>query len=172
MSRGSEIVPFSICFVCAGNICRSPMAEIVFLTRVEQAGLAQWVTATSAGIGDWHVGERADQRTLDALATRGYDGSKHRAKQFDGAWFPTLDLVVALDRTHLRSLQHSAPTASDQEKVSLLMSFDASANGIWDVPDPYYSDTQTFDRVLGMIERASLALFRQLEPAIRQGALR
>ncbi|WP_195706655.1 low molecular weight protein-tyrosine-phosphatase [Paramicrobacterium fandaimingii] len=172
MSRATEIVPFSICFVCAGNICRSPMAEIVFLSRARQAGLSQWVTATSAGIGDWHVGERADQRTLDALSARGYDGSMHRAKQFDENWFPNLDLVVALDRTHLRSLQHSAPTASDQTKVSLLMSFDDSADRTWDVPDPYYSSAETFDQVLGMIERASLALFRQLEPAIRQGALR
>ncbi|MCW4459113.1 low molecular weight protein-tyrosine-phosphatase [Microbacterium sp. MPKO10] len=172
MSRGSEVVPFSICFVCAGNICRSPMAEIVFQTRVAQAGLSPWVTATSAGIGDWHVGERADQRTLDALSARGYDGARHRAKQFDSAWFPNLDLVVALDRSHLRALTHSAPTASDRDKVALLMSFDDAAEGIWEVPDPYYSDAETFDQVLGMIERASLALFRQLEPAIRQGALR
>lgn len=172
MSRDSEVVPFSICFVCAGNICRSPMAEVVFTDLAERAGLSQWVRATSAGIGDWHVGERADTRTIDVLAAHGYDGSFHRAKQFDAAWFPNLDLVVALDRSHLRALQSSAPSESDREKVSLLLSFDAAADGVWDVPDPYYDDERAFESVLGMIESASLALFRQLEPAIRQGAIR
>lgn len=137
-----------------------------------RAGLAPWVSVTSAGTGDWHVGEQADRRTVDALAARGYDGSSHRAKQFDSAWFPRLDLIVALDRGHERALRDWAPTPADADKVTLLMTFDSSHSGVLDVPDPYYADARTFDRVLGMIEGASLALFRQLEPAIRQGAFR
>ncbi|WP_091182366.1 low molecular weight protein-tyrosine-phosphatase [Paramicrobacterium humi] len=172
MPPSDQIVPYRVCFVCAGNICRSPMAEAVFRARVEKAGLTPWVSVTSAGTGDWHVGEQADARTLDALAARGYDAGWHRAKQFDSAWFPQLDLVVALDRGHERALRDWAPTPADADKVSLLMSFDTTYPGILDVPDPYYADARTFDRVLGMIEGASLALFRQLEPAIRQGALR
>ena len=62
-----------------------------------------------------------------------------------------------------------APTEADQSKVQLLMSFDPEQSGTMDVPDPYYSDAAMFDTVLLAIERASNALFRQLEPAIRQG---
>jgi protein-tyrosine phosphatase len=124
------------------------------------------------GTGDWHVGEQADQRTIAALARRGYDGAAHRAKQFDSAWFPALDLVVALDRSHDRILKAWAPTETDRGKVQLLLSFDPQSGPTMDVPDPYYADDATFDRVLGMIEGASRKLFRQLEPAISQGATR
>ncbi|MFT4213204.1 MAG: low molecular weight protein-tyrosine-phosphatase [Microbacterium sp.] len=159
--------PFRVVFVCSGNICRSPMAEVVFRDLADRAGFADRVTSTSAGTGDWHVGERADARTIDALARRGYDGTRHRARQFTPEDFDQHDLVVALDRSHERILSSWARTMADADKLALLLSFDAAAGGNLDVPDPYYADPAMFDEVLGMIESASRALFRQLEPAIR-----
>lgn len=157
---------FRVVFVCTGNICRSPMAEVVFRTLAASAGLGERIGATSAGTGDWHVGERADHRTLAALHRRGYDGASHRARQFATADFAANDLVVALDRSHERILRSWARSEEDRDKISLLLSFDAEATG-QDVPDPYYDDEAAFDDVLSMIERAGRALFRQLEPAIR-----
>ncbi|QOC26977.1 low molecular weight phosphotyrosine protein phosphatase [Microbacterium hominis] len=159
--------PFRVVFVCTGNICRSPMAEIVFRDVSERAGLGDRVVSTSSGTGDWHVGERADARTLDALQRRGYDGARHRARQFTLDDFESNDLVVALDRSHERILSTWARTTADADKLALLLSFDADAHGNLDVPDPYYAGPEMFDDVLGMIESASRALFRQLEPAIR-----
>ncbi|WP_309067893.1 low molecular weight protein-tyrosine-phosphatase [Microbacterium sp.] len=158
--------PFRVVFVCTGNICRSPMAEVVFRTLAVDAGLGDRVTSSSAGTGDWHVGERADARALAALDRRGYDGSAHRARQFTVTAFHDNDLVVALDRSHERILRHWAQDDDHRDRISLLTSFDATAAAP-DVPDPYYADDRAFDDVLGMIESASRALFRQLEPAIR-----
>ena len=158
--------PFRVVFVCTGNICRSPMADVVFRWVAESAGLGSRVASTSAGTGDWHVGERADQRTLEALERRGYDGSRHRARQFGHADFTSADLIVALDRSHERILHGWARSEADADKIALLMTFDAAA-GMLDVPDPYYAGPGMFDEVLGMIESASRSLFRQLEPAIR-----
>ena len=59
--------PFRVVFVCTGNICRSPMADVVFRWFAEHAGLGDRVVSTSAGTGEWHVGEQADQRTLRGL---------------------------------------------------------------------------------------------------------
>lgn len=159
--------PYRVVFVCTGNICRSPMAEVVFRGFAHHAGLARHVVSSSAGTGDWHVGERADQRTLAALERRGYDGGAHRARQFTAADFARNDLVVALDRSHERILRGWAPTESDVDKIVLLLSFDDLQPGVLDVPDPYYAGPEKFDEVLGMIERACRGLFRQLEPAIR-----
>lgn len=162
--------PFRVIFVCTGNICRSPMAEVVFRDLAQRQGLGLRIVSSSASTGEWHVGERADQRTLDALDARGYDGSLHRARPFTAASFAENDLVVALDRTHERILREWARDEDQEGKVTLLMSFDREADGM-DVPDPYYADTETFDYVLAMIETAARGLFRQLEPALRQSRM-
>jgi protein-tyrosine phosphatase len=164
-----ESALFRICFVCTGNICRSPMAEAVFRDLVKTAGYEGAVTVMSAGTGDWHVGEHSDARTIEALAARGYDGSRHRAKQFDPEWFDSLDLVVVFDRSQERILRAWANTDQDRGKVQMLLSFDSDQAAQVDVPDPYYSDAAMFGRVLGMIEKSSAALFRQIEPGIRRG---
>jgi protein-tyrosine phosphatase len=166
---GDAAQPFRVSFVCTGNICRSPMAEVVLRSLAERAGLGDRIAIESAATGDWHVGEQADQRTIDALERRGYDGTHHRARQFDAADFPALDLVVAFDRGQARILRNQAPSSVDLDKVRLLLEFDPELAPLQDVPDPYYSDDATFDRVLGMIERSTSALFRQLAPALRQG---
>ncbi|MFC0680375.1 low molecular weight protein-tyrosine-phosphatase [Lysobacter korlensis] len=159
---------FRVCFVCTGNICRSPMAEVVFRNLAARRGMESSISVMSAGTGDWHVGEQADARTLAALSARGYDGIEHRAKQFDRAWFDRFDLIVAFDRSSERILRAWAGDEADRAKIHLLLSFDPAAAAI-DVPDPYYSDASRFDAVLSMIERASAGLISQIEPAIRQG---
>lgn len=164
-----ESALFRICFVCTGNICRSPMAEVVFVDMVQRAGYEKVIAVMSAGTGDWHVGEKADDRTIVALDRRGFDGSAHRARQFDPNWFGQLDLIVAFDRSQERILRNWAPSEADRSKVQLLLSFD-SEQQLQDIPDPYYSDATLFNTVLQMIHQASAALFRQIEPAVRQGA--
>ena len=159
--------PFRVIFVCTGNICRSPMAEVVFRDLAEHQGLGSRIVSRSAGTGDWHLGERADHRTIDSLARRGYDGSQHRAKQFTAASFLENDLIVALDRTHERILREWARDEDQEGKVTLLLGFDPDAS-THDVPDPYYAGPEMFDSVLAMIETATRGLFRQLEPALRQ----
>jgi protein-tyrosine phosphatase len=163
-----ESALFRICFVCTGNICRSPMAEVVFRDLVKKAGYDGAVAVISAGTGDWHVGEHSDARTIAALSAKGYDGSRHRAKQFDTEWFENLDLVIVFDRSQERILRAWASTEIDRGKVRLLMSFAGDGAQV-DVPDPYYSDAAMFDSVLEMIERSSAALFSQIEPGIRRG---
>ena len=78
-----------MCFVCSGNICRSPMAEVVLRELARRAGAQDAVEVDSAGTGDWHVGHEADRRALRVLAEAGYDGSTHRARQFDRRGWPS-----------------------------------------------------------------------------------
>ena len=160
---------FRICFVCTGNICRSPMAEAIFRQLLARGGYARRVGVSSAATGDWHVGEPADPRTVTALSARGYDATRHRARQFDPEWFSELDLIIAFDRGQERTLREWAQSDQERAKVQLLLTFEPDGSGTMDVPDPYYSDAALFDSVLGTIERASIALFHQLEPGIRQG---
>jgi len=162
--------PFRVCFVCSGNICRSPMGEVVLRRLAEDAGLGHPVEVDSAGTGDWHIGERADPRAVAALAARGYDGSAHRARQFDPRWFAQRDLVVALDRGHERTLRSWASTDVDRVKVRLLRSFEPGrgdavgrrSDADLDIPDPFYSGQQAFADVLAQVERACEALLEHM----------
>lgn len=151
-----------VCFVCLGNICRSPMAEAVFRHLVAEAGLAGEVEVASAGTADWNVGDNADRRALAALARRGYDGRSHRARQFAHESFAAYDLVVALDRDNEHALRQLA--ADDQValgKIRLLRSFAGEAVGDLDVPDPYHGDDEGFDHVLDLVEEGARALLAE-----------
>ncbi|MBV1939784.1 low molecular weight protein-tyrosine-phosphatase [Streptomyces sp. BV286] len=150
-------MPYRVCFVCTGNICRSPMAESVFRARVAEAGLDGLVEVDSAGTGGWHEGDGADPRTVSVLETNGYE-SGHAARQFLTGWFSRLDLVIALDAGHLRALRRLAPTPADAEKVRLLRSYDPAAGDDLDVPDPYYGGMGGFEECLEMVEAASPGL--------------
>lgn len=151
--------------VCLGNICRSPMAAAVLQSRVEQNGLADDIVVESAGTGSWHVGEQADPRARAALTRRGYDGEGHRARQFSGASFDGVDLVLAMDRDNLRTLRRLAADDADAARVMLLREFDPEAvdGGDQAVPDPYYGDERGFEAGLDIIERSVDGLLAQLQ---------
>jgi protein-tyrosine phosphatase len=155
-----EDVRFRICFVCLGNICRSPIAEVVMRSLLDERGLGDRVEVSSAGTGDWHIGERADRRTLAVLKRHGYDGSAHRARQFSTDSFADCDLVVAMDQANVAELRRLAGD-EDAPTVRLLREYDADATGT-DVPDPYYGGDEGFDEVLAMVETACRGLLDEI----------
>jgi protein-tyrosine phosphatase len=158
---------YRICFVCLGNICRSPMAEVVMRQQLHNAGLEDRVELSSAGTGDWHVGETADPRAVDVLGRHGYDGSQHRARQFVRDMFDDNDLVVAMDGDNLAALRRLAPQ-DRVDDVVLLRSFDPDADGT-DVPDPYYGGARGFDEALAMVESACRGMLAWLQDEILTG---
>ena len=154
---------YRICFVCLGNICRSPIAEVVMQTLLDERGLSDRVELSSAGTGDWHIGECADKRALAVLERHGYDGSRHRAKQFTREAYGACDLVLAMDSANVSVLRRLAPDG-DVTKVRLLREFDEGAADS-DVPDPYYGGDEGFDEVLAMVESACAGLIDWLVPS-------
>ncbi|WP_039938370.1 low molecular weight protein-tyrosine-phosphatase [Streptomyces himastatinicus] len=161
--------PYRVCFVCTGNICRSPMAESIVRAHAEGAGFDGLVEWDSAGTGPWHEGDGADRRAIAVLTDHGYE-QDHVARQFQPAWFAELDLVIALDSGHLRELRALAPTPRDAAKVRLLRDYDPDADpdapGGLDVPDPYFGGTDGFEEVLEMIEAASGGLLDAVAEAL------
>lgn len=138
-----------IVFVCTGNICRSPMAEAVFVDALRREGLTYRVRVSSAGTGAWHVGDCADPRAAETLRRAGYSCA-HVATQL-GPQHLSADLLVALDYGHLVTLRR---LVAEPDRVVLLRSFDQSAGRDLNVPDPYYGGKHGFDTVLSMVRAA------------------
>lgn len=151
-----------IAFVCLGNICRSPTADVVVRHHLEQAGLDD-VEVASSGTGDWHVGEPMDERSAARLAAAGYDPSGHRARTFTVDWFDRHDLILTMDAANRADVLALARDDTDRAKVRMFRSFDPQApSPDADVPDPWYGGPDTFDEVLGIIERTAHQIVRHL----------
>lgn len=153
-----------IAFVCLGNICRSPTAEIVTRRMLEEAGLGD-IEVESCGTGGWHVGEPMDPRTARVLSTAGYDPSLHRARQFGPSWYDH-DLIVVMDRANHADVLEELP-AERHDRVVMFRSYDPETDPgrpVPDVPDPWYGGEQGFRDVLAIVERASRGLVESLAP--------
>lgn len=145
-----------VCFVCLGNICRSPTAEAVMRRLVDEAGLGAVITLDSAGTGGWHVGELADPRTRAAAARRGL-AMPHRARQLTRADGDAFDLLVVMDAANLRAARAIVGDGARAE-LRLLRSYDPSAAPGAEVPDPYAGGAAGFEEVLDQCERACAGL--------------
>ena len=156
---------YRISFVCTGNICRSPMAEVITRSLAERTELSDGtdlgshLEVRSAGTGPWHEGEPMHPLAADALVRAGYPRHPHVAHQFSRADLGRLDFVVGLDRRHQQTLRG---LGVDPGRLALLRSFDPASGVGADVPDPYYGDEAVFDQCLRMIEASSAGLVASL----------
>lgn len=149
-----------VLFVCLGNICRSPTAEGVLRHQLTEAGLAEVIEVASAGTGDWHVGNPPDSRTRRAAQLRGYDLSAQRAQQVSVEDFHRYDLILAMDKSNLSSLQAMRPGHASAELDLFLRRYEGMLD---EVPDPYYGGEQGFEHVLDLIEAACRGLVIELK---------
>ena len=151
-----------ICFVCLGNIVRSPLGEHMFKHLAQQAGVAARYTVDSAGTGSWHVGESPDRRMRRVAARHGlnYDGS---ARQFRQSYFDQYDWIIAMDTENRTNLQRLARSPQDTAKIHLMRAFDPQAKPNASVPDPYYGGIDGFEEVYQIVECACQGLLAALE---------
>ncbi len=151
----------SVCFVCLGNICRSPTAEGVFTKLVVDAGLRGKIKIDSAGTGAWHKGELADKRARAEAGKRGIELTSV-ARQFTRTDFDRHDLIVAMDQSNVADLGAMARNSGDREKIRLFRSFDPMSPKDAEIPDPYYGGLDGFARVFDLCEAASRGLLAYL----------
>ena len=152
--------PYRVCLVCLGNICRSPMAETVLRAELAAAGLDGAVVVDSAGTGDWHVGDAMDPGARSALASRGHDGSAHRARQIQPSWLSRYDLILAMDSRNLADLRRMA-SGGDADRIRLF----GEAGGLGetsDIPDPWGGGPDEFGHVLDLLGAAAPVIATRL----------
>lgn len=151
--------------VCMGNVCRSPMAQMVTLHLAEQAGLARNIQVDSAGTHAGRGSERPDPRAQTVLSGRGYPIGKSRSRQVTERDFGHYDLILAMDQTNLNDLRLICPT-DHTHKLRLFLEH-AHDVDVRDVPDPYYGNVQGFERVLDLCEAGARSLVEHYQTAAR-----
>ena len=168
--------PYRVMTVCTGNICRSPMAEVVLRDRFEQAGLGDVVVVDSTGISDEEHDRPLDRRAQRVLAAHGYTVPQHRARQVTPVDLTTRDLVLAMTSTHAQALRNLARGDVGLEgRVRMYRSFDASAptagpEHLLDVDDPWYGDQEGFEVTLEEVEAAADAIVDHVRTELDLGA--
>ena len=141
--------PLRIVFVCLGNICRSPLAEVVVRGQAEKRGLAYQFEFASAGTGDWHVGGSADPRSAEKAQQYGLDLSSHRAQQITASKLSQWDWFVAMDDTNRRNL---LAMGVPSERLLMMRQFESGRDVVADVPDPYYGGEHGFEDAYQMLK--------------------
>ena len=149
-----------VLFVCMGNICRSPTAEAVFRTQVEQAGLHQHIHIDSAGTHAYHVGAPPDSRAQAAGSKRGYEMAHLRGRRVSDKDFAEFDYILAMDMDNLSILQDKCPD-EHAHKVGLYLQY-AKNFTEREVPDPYYGGASGFEHVLDLVEDAGQGLLEMI----------
>ena len=154
--------PYRILTVCTGNICRSPVAEVVLRSRLDDAGLGGRVVVDSGGTSSDEEGAPVDRRARAVLAAHGYDVPRHVARQVEAPWLGQRDLVLAMTAQHARWLRRRAPEGA-RDRVRLYRSFDpaapaGAAEEELDIADPWYGGPEDFEATLAEVEAGADAV--------------
>jgi len=148
---------YKIVFVCLGNICRSPLAEVIFKKLVGEKGKEKGFLIESRGIGGWYAGEGAHPETLRNAKKHRLDLTKHRSKQLTKKDLKEFDIIVAMDRSNLRDIKRMNPKGS--KKIFLIRDYDDKRDSP-DVPDPFYEGG--FEEVYQILRRSCSNLLETL----------
>jgi protein-tyrosine phosphatase len=152
--------PFRVLFVCMGNICRSPAAEIVFRQKVEEAGLTGRIEIDSAGTIGYHAGHAPDARMSATLKKRGYSIAG-KARQILSADLQNFDLVLVMDSENLANVRALDRAGHFHAKIRRFTDY-CTRHESDEVPDPYYGGQDGFDHVADLVEDAAEGLLKEI----------
>lgn len=153
---------FRVCFVCLGNICRSPTAEGVLQHLIDERGLGDRLSVDSAGTAAYHIGKRPDARSIATAKRRGVE-LPGVARQFTTEDFDRFDLILVMDHSNEQNVFRLARDERDRQKVRLFRAFEPEAGERAEVPDPYYGGDEGFEEVFDICERSARGLIEYLE---------
>jgi len=140
-----------VLFVCLGNICRSPLAEAIFQTKVAQRKLDHLVEVNSCGTSNYHIGDPPDPRTIRNAKKNGVE-INHRGRQLSPNDIDQYDFIIAMDKSNYKNILSIDGATEQSHKISLLRNFSNEQDA--EVPDPYYGEERDFQNVFDILDRS------------------
>ena len=151
-------MPVKILMVCLGNICRSPLAEGILASKLPKENFL----VSSAGTGNWHVGNKPDERSIAVAKKNGLDISSQKGIHFISSFLEDYDYVFAMDSTNYTDIINLATNDAQKNKVHLILNELFPGENV-DVPDPYYGMQNGFDMVYKMLDDSCTILANKLK---------
>ena len=143
--------------VCLGNICRSPLAEGILKSKLDE----KFFFIDSAGTGSYHIGELPDLRSIAIAKKNGIDITDQRARKFIPEDFRKFDLIYAMDEDNFQNIGALASNKLELKKVRMILNESESLKSL-SVPDPYFGETNDFETVYQMLDNACESLAKKL----------
>jgi len=147
-----------VLMVCLGNICRSPLAEGILKSKVDDLS----VFVDSAGTGGWHIGELPDLRSIGIARQNRIDISDQRCRKFIARDFDDFDHIYVMDRNNLSDVLSVAKSETHRKKVKMILSVESETDTM-EVPDPYYGGERGFEEVFILLDRACEQIAKSLD---------
>ena len=143
------VKPIKVLMVCLGNICRSPLAEGILKSKIQN----QNVIVDSAGTGAYHIGKLPDPRSIEVAKKHGIDITDQRARKISKVDLDTFDFIFVMDESNYRNVLMMATNETQSAKISMIMKTIYPREDI-SVPDPYYGGDNGFEQVYQMLDEA------------------
>jgi len=147
-----------VLMVCLGNICRSPLAEGILKSKVDESQ----VFVDSAGTGNYHIDDAPDPRSIAIAKKNNLDITYQRGRQFQAEDFDKFDRIYVMDNQNFKDVISLARNDDDRPKVQLILDEIFPAENV-DVPDPYYGGDHGFENVYQMLDEACDKIANQLK---------
>lgn len=132
-----------VLMVCLGNICRSPLAEGILKSKVDES----MVFVDSAGTGDYHIDDAPDPRSVAIAKKNNLDITYQRGRQFQAEDFDKFDRIYVMDNSNFKDVISLARNDDDRAKVQLILDEIFPAENV-DVPDPYFGGDHGFEKCI------------------------
>jgi protein-tyrosine phosphatase len=146
-------MPVRVIFICYENICRSPMAEGIFIEQLTRYNLQHFFSVSSAGTVNYQQGSLPDERAVQVLLPLGIDISSVRARSIHDLDLRDYDWIFVMDHENYEEISSFFP-AHERPRLHRVLEF-VDDRFDDEVSDPYYGSLKEFEKVAEDLVTAS-----------------